>query len=68
MNEAAEGRECLGLCEKLLSMLEQDSKGLSLSLKGDALDAYRAVTEKETDKLRNVRALLRSAIDQLEQQ
>ena len=66
MNEVAEGRECLGLCIKLLGMLEQDGSELSLSLNGDALDAYKALTEAEISKLNNVRALLRSAIEQLE--
>ena len=67
MNESVECRECLELCIKLLSMLEQDSKDLSVSLQGDVLDTYNYIVDEEPNQLKNVRALLRSALEQFEQ-
>ena len=45
-------------------MLEQDTPELSISLKGEIFDAYKFVVQAEVDKMREVKKLLKQAIEQ----
>ncbi len=67
MKVITDGSECLGLCIKILEMLERDSQELSLHLQGDVIDAYQDMIKAEVDGLDDVQTLLRRAIDQIEQ-
>jgi len=45
-------------------MLEQDTLELSISLKGEIFEAYKSVVQTEVDKMREVKKLLKQAIEQ----
>ncbi len=56
-------RACEELCLKLTGLLQQDSRELSRSLRGDILDAYARLVQTEVDSLREIRKRLTQLTD-----
>ena len=47
--------DCKLLCRKIIELLEEDTRLISFSLKGEILDGYRQAVQAEEDYMQNIK-------------
>ena len=52
-------RDCIGLCDRLSAMIEDDRIEIACHLEGDAMRSYGELTKLEIDLLEDVKRLMR---------
>ncbi len=55
--------EIISRCDKVLRMLEEEPQEISLGIKGDILEQYKGLLNKESECMRRVREQVRNLPD-----